>query len=119
MKKIGVLILLFLSLSLYGGISPESLKVGAVDAFLEKGSLSSLAAEAFQSEFSLEWLEKYTINTEPFILAYSPELSSRLPMKSLVVGKEKENRLSLYSQEDGLLITLVFEDGKISAIDFQ
>ena len=79
MKRLLALIIIFsLSLSLYSGIVPVSSRLGAIDTVLEKDSISYRMKEAFTSEFSEEWLAKYTVNSEVFILSYVPLLSSLL-----------------------------------------
>jgi sporulation protein YlmC with PRC-barrel domain len=72
--------------------------------------------KAFSSELSDSWLEMYTINTEAFIVSYLPLLSSILPMENLLISKMENGRLSIYSQKSGLLISLIIENGLISAI---
>ena len=117
MKKLFVLFLVFcLSLSLFAGIAPQSRKLGKVLVNLEKDSIEYRVKKAFSSELSDSWLEMYTINTEAFIVSYLPLLSSILPMENLLISKMENGRLSIYSQKSGLLVSLVIENGLISAI---
>ena len=117
MKKLFVLFLVFcLSLSLFAGIAPQSKKIGKVLVNLEKDSIEYRVKKAFSSELSDSWLEMYTINTEAFIVSYLPLLSSILPMENLLISKMENGRLSIYSQKSGLLISLIIENGLISAI---
>lgn len=117
MKKLVVLFLIFcLSLSLFAGIAPQSRKLGKVLVNLEKDSIEYRVKKAFSSELSDSWLEMYTINTEAFIVSYLPLLSSILPMENLLISKMENGRLSIYSQKSGLLISLIIENGLISAI---
>ena len=117
MKKLFVLFLVFcLSLSLFAGIAPQSRKLGKVLVNLEKDSIEYRVKKAFSSELSDSWLEMYTINTEAFIVSYLPLLSSILPMENLLISKIENGRLSIYSQKSGLLISLIIENGLISAI---
>ena len=117
MKKLFVLFLVFcLSLSLFAGIAPQSRKLGKVLVNLEKDSIEYRVKKAFSSELSDSWLEMYTVNTEAFIVSYLPLLSSILPMENLLISKMENGRLSIYSQKSGLLISLIIENGLISAI---
>lgn len=117
MKRLFALALAFLiSLSLYSGITPSSARLGRVVVELEESSMEAKMLKAFSSEFSEAWLKEYTVNTEAFALAYVPLLSSLLPMENIILSKEENNRLSLYSRKSGYLVSLVFEDGLISAL---
>ena len=117
MKKLFLLFLVFcLTFSLVAGISPQSKTIGKVLTKIEKDSIEYKIKKAFSSELSDSWLEMYTVNTEAFIVSYLPLLSSILPMENLLISKMENGRLSIYSQKSGLMISLVIENGLISAI---
>ena len=117
MKKLFTLFLVFcLTFSLSAGIVPQSKAIGKVLTNLEKDSIEYRVKKAFSSELSDSWLEMYTVNTEAFIVSYLPLLSSILPMENLLISKMENGRLSIYSQKSGLMISLVIENGLISAI---
>lgn len=117
MKKLLLLFLVFcLTFSLTAGIHPQSKAIGKVLTKIEKDSIEYKVKKAFSSELSDSWLEMYTVNTEAFIVSYLPLLSSILPMENLLISKMENGRLSIYSQKSDLMISLVIENGLISAI---
>ena len=117
MKKLFLLFLVFcLTFSLTAGISPQSKAIGKILTKIEKDSIEYKMKKAFSSELTDSWLEMYTVNTEAFIVSYLPLLSSILPMENLLISKMENGRLSIYSQKSGLMISLVIENGLISAI---
>lgn len=107
---------IFLSLSLFAGIAPSSLSLGRVVVEVEEGSVEEKILKAFREEFSEAWLSEYTVNTEAFALAYVPLLSSILPMENIIISAEENNRLSLYSRKSGYRVSLILENGLISAL---
>lgn len=117
MKRFLIIALMLIAFPLTAAIAPTSQRLGPVAIDVKKGSLSELAKEAFNDYFSPEWLEKYSINDDLFALTYSSTLASILPMDNLIFGKEGKNSLSFYSQDTMIEISLVFSEGKISAMD--
>ena len=120
MKKLfSLLLMVLISISLFSGVAPSSKRLGKVAVSLDEDSLSLLAYKAFSSPLSEQWLREHTIATEAFIVSYLPFLSEILPMENIIISEEKENRLSLYSRKSGYLISLIYENGLISAMSFK
>lgn len=117
MKRLLTIALIFIAFPLCAAIAPVSQILGPVAIEIESGALSEIARNAFVDYFSPEWLEKYTVDDDLFAVSYSSTLASILPMGNLIFGKEGKDGLSFYSQDTMIEVSLVFSDGKISAMD--
>lgn len=117
MKKLLSLIVILFSIPLFAAISPQSKLLGPVATDIEDGSITALAKEAFGSYFGAEWLEKYSVDDDLFAISYGTTLSRILPMDNLIFGKEGKDSLSFYSLDSNILISLVFSEGRIAAMD--
>lgn len=115
MRKLLLLPALFLCLAL-SAVAPVSLKLGRVDTVLEEGSLAAVALEAVKAPYTEQWLEAYAEDAMLFAEAYSPLLSSALPMGNVLVGEERGGSLSVLDQDTGLWLSLTFQGGRLSAV---
>ena len=109
-------ILIFSSVLLFSGIVPESSKVGRVCVDIKEGSVEEMVLCAMKEEFSLSWIGKYCDGSDAFLAAYSPLLSSILPLENIILGEFDGNGIYLYSQTKGDYLYLIIEEGKIVAL---
>lgn len=117
MKRTLTILTLLFSLSLlFSAVVPESSKVGKVSVEIKEGSVEEFVLSAMKEEFSLSWIEKYSDSSDAFLAAYSPLLSSLLPMENLILGEYDGNGISLYSQDSGDYLYLIIKEGKIVAL---
>lgn len=117
MKRVfSIMVSLILLSSLAAGIIPQSKRVGIVAVETEEGSVEEMLLTAFQEEFTLSWIERYTLATDTFLEAYSPLLSALLPMEDIVVGTFDGDGISLYSQKSGDWVYIIIKEGRIAAL---
>ena len=117
MRRFSLIMLLFLfSLSLHGGIAPQSEKIGRVAVTIEEGSVEEMVLAAVRKEFTLSWLDEYAVTEAGFAPAYSSLLSSLLPMEEVILGVYDGNGISLYSAKDGKKVYFAIKEGRISAL---
>ena len=107
MRRIFLFILLLCSFSLFAVIVPYSDTIGRIQVDIEEESNAEMVLKAFSEEFTEAWIEKYANNDQLFALAYSPILSTLLPMTNLIISEERDNTLSLYSLDSKDFVSVI------------
>jgi len=107
MRRIFLFILLLCSFSLFAAIVPYSDTIGRIQVDIEEESNAEMVLKAFSEEFTEAWIEKYANNDQLFALAYSPILSTLLPMTNLIISEERDNTLSLYSLDSKDFVSVI------------
>ena len=101
-------------LSVVGAVTYELM---AADMAATGAGYESIAAlNAAGEEYTEAWLDEYAVDKVSFGEAYSPLLSSVLPLSNVVAGIEKGGAVSLRSLDDGRVLTFIFSDGRIAAV---
>ena len=116
-KHLSVFIaLLLLSLPLFSS-APVSETIGRVAVEIDDDSITAIALEAASKEYTESWLDEYAADKISFGEAYSPLLSSLLPLSgNIIAGEEKNNAVTIMDMEDGTVLTFIFRGGRIAAI---
>ncbi len=112
-----VFLFIALSLSPLFAVAPVSGTIGRIAVSVAPDSITATALEAAGEEYTEAWLEKYAVDKVSFGEAYSPLLSSVLPLSDVVAGEEKGGAVSLMSLEDGTVLSFMFVDGRIAAVN--
>ena len=117
MKSLIITVLVSLmAFSAFAGIAPYSERVGVVCTEIVEGSVEAMVLEALSKEFTLSWIDMYTAGGDAFLEAYSPLLSSILPMSSMVIGRSDGNGVAVYSQNSEITLYITIKEGSISAL---
>ena len=111
-----VLLVIVFSLSSLHAAVPLSESIGRIQTNVDPQSITATALNAAREEYTEAWLDEYAVDKVSFGEAYSPLLSSVLPLSNVVAGIEKGGAVSLRSLDDGRVLTFIFSDGRIAAV---
>ncbi|MBO8436262.1 MAG: hypothetical protein IAA97_04725 [Spirochaetes bacterium] len=110
------LLLLILCCAPLFAVQPRSAVIGMVQTDVQSESITAIALSAASEPYTEAWLEEYAVDKFSFGEAYSPFLSSSLPLDNPIASMEKNNAVTLRSLSDGTVISFIFQDGRIAAV---
>ncbi len=104
------------TLSVYAGtIGAVSASRGPVIISAPEGSPEAMLLSAFSNPFSEEWIDDYLINSKLFRASYTSYLASILPLENILLFRN-DDFYTLYSQKNGITVSVKIEDMLISEI---
>lgn len=116
MRKIAFLIASIMIASSVHAVSPVSASIGRVQGDVKEHSITAIALRAVSEDYTEAWLDAYASDKIAFGEAYSPLLSSVLPMDNPIASEERNSAVAIMDLSTGTVLSFMFRNGRIVAV---